>query len=871
MENLIIFADTIIPKDMKKQRYLILVAAILCFAIPATAVFKEKNLPRTLSVLEYELRNSHAALAQLSDTASRRELSQHKALIKLIENCNELSLMLYSQQQDYTFDLTYALNEVTKQYNSFNANRLPYDDIVNRLEIELDRYYKLIQTLKNLPPSIKDEKLSESDSLTLMEFIDTLLSVPSFVEEEENPYKMDSLARQQRDTCLAYAEKILDIYWMALFRVDEDNRYYEDTDKHLKDAYDYAQERYRSVQSKIFTEGQTPFLEILFKLKSYIAKAKADCIDKYSTTSHKAHIISDWRGPMVTAFGLIVLFYILLAIVLSNIIVRLTMRWVKFFNTPDFRQHKLMYILLSGTIIFAVTVMIMSFTSKQNFIVMASSLLAEFAWLLAAIFTSMLIRLNGEQSQRTLLVYLPVIVMGLAIIVFRIIFIPNSLINIIFPPLLLVFSIWQALANRKHSEKLLKTDRIYTWISLVVMVTATVTSWLGYVMMALLIVIWWIFQLTVIQSITAIFDLMSRYHDRHLSERLANYRRKHLDMPLNSKGSFIEVTWFYDLVKKVVVPVAGIWSIPLCVYMAGGVFDLSSVVSEFFNKPLINVDKLISLSLFKLAVVVSLYFVFNYIRYAAKAFYRIIRTRSAIRKLDDGVVFKESDINFTLAENIISLTSWGLYIIISFLLLKIPTTALTVIATGLATGFGFAMKDVLNNFFYGVQLMSGRLRVGDVIECDGIRGTVDNMSYQTTQIVAMDGSVIAFPNSTLFAKNFKNLTRNHSYEMLKIPVGVAYGSDVDKVREVIINALEPLKTRDKYGREVVDSKFGIVVRFAGFGESSVDLEVIQFTTVDAHYTYAAKAKELIYNALNENGIQIPFPQVDIHTDSRDSL
>ena len=853
-----------------KKRYFFALLAVLCLAIPATAVFKEKNLPRTLSVLEYELRNAHTGLIQLSDTASRREVSQHKALIELIENCNELSLMLYSQQQDYTFDLTYALNEVTKQYKSFNGNRLPYDDIVNRLEIELDRYYKLIQTLMNLPPSIRDGKASESDSLSLMEFVDTLLTMPSFVVDEETPFMMDSLARQQRDTCLAYAEKILDIYWQALFRVDEDNRYYEDTDKHLKEAYDYAQERYRNVQSKIFTEGQTPFMQILFKLKSNLAKAKADCVDKYSTTSRKAHIISDWRGPMVTAFGLIVFFYILLAIILSNIIVRLTMRWVKFFNTPEFRQHRLMYILLSGTIIFAITVMVMSFTARQNFIVMASRLLAEFAWLLAAIFTSMLIRLNGDQSRRTVLVYLPVIVMGLAIIIFRIIFIPNSLINIVFPPLLLVFSVWQAFANRKHSEKLQKADRVYMWISLLVMVIATVTSWLGYVMMALLIVIWWIFQLTVIQTITAVFDLMSRYHDRHLSERLTNYRRRHPEMPFKYKGSFIEVTWFYDLVKRVIVPVAGIWSIPLCVYMAGGVFDLSSVVSDYFYKPFINIPKLISLSLFKLAVVVSLYFIFSYLNYSLKAFYRVIRTQSAIRKLDEGVIFKESDINFNLADNLISLICWGLFIIISFLMLKIPTTALTLIATGLATGFGFAMKDVLNNFFYGVQLMSGRLRVGDVIECDGIRGTVDNMSYQTTQIVAMDGSVIAFPNSTLFAKNFKNLTRNHSYEMLKIPVGVAYGSDVDKVREVITKALEPLQTRDKYGREVVDTKFGVVVRFAGFGESSVDLDVIQFTTVDAHYTYAAKAKELIYNALNENGIQIPFPQVDIHTDSKDT-
>ena len=859
---------------MKKSTYIFLALLALCLAVPAMAVFKEKNLPRTLSVLEYELRNSYSDLSGMAEAASRRESSQHGKLVSLIENCNELSLMLYSQQQDYTFDLTYALNEVTKQYTSFNDNRMPYDEIVNQLEIDIDRYYKLIQTLKNLPPAIREEEddvvsrpATLSDSVDLMTFVsDTLLSVPSFVDDEQNPFLMDSVARERRDTCLAYAEKILDIYWTALFRIDEDNSYYAETDRHLKDAYDYAQERYRHVQSRIFTKAQTPYPKILANLKLYVDTALKNCRDKYSTTSRKAHIISEWRGPMVTGFGLIVFFYILLSVVLSSVIVRLTMRWVKYFNTQEFKGHRLMYTLLSGTVIFALTVMILAFTSKQNFIQMASRLLAEFAWLLAAIFTSMLIRLDSEKSGKTLRVYLPIIIMGLIIIVFRVIFIPNSMINIIFPALLLLFTIWQAVANHTLADKIEKADKVYMWITLLVLATSTLFAWLGYVMMALLVVIWWIFQLTVIQTINALFDLMSRYHDKHLSDRMSSYRKKHINMPMKAKGSFIEVTWLFDLLKMVIVPVAAIWSVPVCVFMAGGVFDLSSVAVDYFYRPIINVKNVIHLSMFKFAVVVSLFFIFRYIAYATKAFYRVVRTRSAIRKLEEGVVFKESDINFNLADNLISLITWGLYVIISFLMLRIPTKALTVVATGLATGFGFAMKDVLNNFFYGVQLMSGRLRVGDVIECDGIRGTVDNMSYQTTSIVANDGSVIAFPNSTLFAKNFKNLTRNNSYEMVKIPVGVAYGSEVEKVREVIVNALQPLCTRDKYGRAIVEPKYGIIVRLADFGESSVNLDVIQFVTVESRYTYAAKAKEMIYNALNENGIQIPFLQVDIHTD-----
>ena len=104
-------------------------------------------------------------------------------------------------------------------------------------------------------------------------------------------------------------------------------------------------------------------------------------------------------------------------------------------------------------------------------------------------------------------------------------------------------------------------------------------------------------------------------------------------------------------------------------------------------------------------------------------------------------------------------------------MLHIPAGAIETVSAGLAAGLGFAMKDLLENFFYGISLMSGRVRVGDYIECDGIRGKVESITYQSTQIITSDGSVMAFLNSALFNKNFKNLTRNNSYEFVKLPVG----------------------------------------------------------------------------------------------------
>jgi len=200
----------------------------------------------------------------------------------------------------------------------------------------------------------------------------------------------------------------------------------------------------------------------------------------------------------------------------------------------------------------------------------------------------------------------------------------------------------------------------------------------------------------------------------------------------------------------------------------------------------------------------------------------------------------------------------------TLMILQVPSSGISIVMAGLATGLGFAMKDLLENFVYGISLMTGRLRVGDYIECDGIQGRVDSINYQSTQIVTLDGSIMAFQNSALFSKNFKNLTRNHGYVMVKIPVGVAYGVNVEKVRNVMIKSLDAMSIKNDAGKNVVDPKQGFKVIFNDFGDSSVDLFVTCWVLVEEKAGVVAKIKEVIYNTLNKNKIEIPFPQRDVY-------
>ncbi|MBR5075309.1 MAG: mechanosensitive ion channel [Bacteroidales bacterium] len=999
---------------MKKfLRITLLLVLIFGVIEPVAAVFEESDLAHTLRVLKVELRRAHKRTAMARQMIRTTRQSQQKQMVELMEDCNELAIILYSQKQNFTFDLTYALEEVSDRYQDFSRNRRPFNEIINQIDIEIERYRKLIYTLKRLPPALVDDLDSLGNDSTfllasqLQEEVKNLhqkntgeLPLTEKIkrhkgqeseqkpepnpeqdsirhEEEENEYSTDSLRGStgnilsslvktiftgsvdhseededdntpdtpsqadtslnsaivavtshgqrvdantddstavsqeveyaflltgksliNRDSCIYYSEGLLQMYEASKASIVSDSVNYDATWRQLQEAYNYAQERYNDVQKKIFIDGQTGYYSILSRFKRYWSRAKSDIRDKWAAVNTRG-LRSQWRMQTMIGLILFVLFYLGIAIGLSHLIVRLLKKKIKYLQTERFKQHGICFILLLIVIIFAIMITIAMMFSNQNFLKLATRLLVEFAWLLAAIFLSFAIRLRGDQVKSSIRSYLPIMVLCLIIIFIRISFSPNTLINIILPPMLLLFTLWQwrichkmkytdnsddnkrtGLTSRRQKRRIVEqeetsqkrgrkifkvqfADYIYNYITLTVFVATTILSLTGYVLLSILIIIWWIFQLSIIQTITAASDLLKIYYERYMAKRLRAYRINHgfLINP-KVKSSYIEVTWLYDIIRKAVIPFFSVWSIPLCLYMASNVFDLSSVTISYLKTDFLNYN-VIHLSAAKILTAVSLAFVFNCLGYLAKAFYRVFKIRSVLARTGQKEL-PENMINFTLANSIISIITWGAYIITCFLLLHIPSTAISIVSAGLATGVGFALKDVINNFFYGVSLMSGRLRVGDYVECDGVRGVVDSINYQSTLIETEYGSIMAFPNANLFQKNFKNLTRNNAYELLILPVGIQYGSDVAKVRDLLKRALIKLNVKDKYGRTVLNPKYGIVVRLAEFGDSSIVLKVYQQVLVTERYTYTAAANEVIYNTLNENNIVIPFPQRDVY-------
>ncbi len=921
-----------------KKRCIIAVVALLLASVPAAlAVFNEKNLSQTLSVLRFELDQQNDKMESSRSRISQRKEMQHQQMISMVKKCNELSLILYSQNQDYTFDMTYALNEVTKQYKAFNERKLPYDQIVTSLNLEIDRYERLVEALRMLPPvleeipevpdsisfakdSLIDDLLPSEEDLRIRDSLraefaaqraaaaenghgghsghqhdmhkheerglntEDVISILTGVREEvmENPedrntFILSDVAREDRDTCLAYARNLLRMYTEQRDKIITDTEHYEELSNRLTDSYNYAQDRYKVIRKHIFVDGQDPYMNVLKRFRRYSKQAFQEAHMKYSTADscddeHHHHSHSEWRGPVVVGFMLFVLLYLIIATLFSNLIVMVLHRTVKRFkgeNQEAFKQRKLCLTLLLGVAIFALTVMIAVQFVNQNFFVAASRLLLVYAWLLAAILASLLIRVSPEILNKSLKIYTPTIIAGLLVITFRIIFIPNKLVNLIFPPLLLLFTIWQLVLCRRDCSKLMRSDRVYAWISFAVMMAMTVVAWYGYVLMSVQIFIWWLFQLSVLNTVTSGYELFSKYENSILDRRREKYRKRHVVLSEEKDGAFIEVTWFFDLLKQVAAPVLVILSIPFCIWMALDVFDLTEVCKTIFFKPFFNLidakgNPILHLSLYKLVLVSSLFYLFRYLAYIIKAFWRHQKLQNAMSK-NKGDFVHANQVNLTLANNVVSILVWGTYIIIAIILLKIPMGAISIVAAGLATGIGLALKDVLNNFIYGIQLMAGRLRVGDYIECDGVRGQVESITYQSTQIATLEGDIMAFTNTTLFNKNFRNLTKDNPYAFVKIVVGVNYGANIEHVRKLLLDALDPfLKERDKFGRRVIGKQFGIQVSVEGFGDNSIDIAIKQHVIVEGQPAIVGRMREIIYTTIQNSDVSIPFPQREVY-------
>lgn len=189
----------------------------------------------------------------------------------------------------------------------------------------------------------------------------------------------------------------------------------------------------------------------------------------------------------------------------------------------------------------------------------------------------------------------------------------------------------------------------------------------------------------------------------------------------------------------------------------------------------------------------------------------------------------------------------------------------TIILGALGIGVGFGLQNIVNNFLCGLTILFERnVKVGDYIEFDsGHFGKVIEVNVQSCTIHSFDGVDILVPNSTIVGNKVTNWTKKDPYLRIHVPFGVAYESDQDKVKEVVIEASEKIPYTITNNPSIPKPEVWLV----NLGESSLDFELVVWVNFfKSRGRSAMKAAYLseIIKALKSNNIKIPFPQRDIY-------
>jgi small-conductance mechanosensitive channel len=309
---------------------------------------------------------------------------------------------------------------------------------------------------------------------------------------------------------------------------------------------------------------------------------------------------------------------------------------------------------------------------------------------------------------------------------------------------------------------------------------------------------------------------------------------------------YIFMTYF---IKKQIIKLLVKWvGIPIAILQVFGWLDDVTMFLDTIDMQLGNIN----ISLYDLArVIVFGSFLFWLGRISNKVGQQIIRS--------------QSDLDIGTREVFAKLFEVALFVVIFLLLLQvmgINLTALAVFGGALGVGLGFGLQAIASNFISGIIILLDRsITVGDYIELeDGRTGIIRELKMRSTTLETFDGKDIMVPNETFITTNFINWTHKNKKQRYSIEFQVAYKTDLHKLfeilREVVASHPQVLSGSEYPIEERPDAEI------AGFGDSGIDI-LIEFWMEgidDGINRVGADLLLMIWDALKENNMEIPFPQ-----------
>jgi small-conductance mechanosensitive channel len=207
-----------------------------------------------------------------------------------------------------------------------------------------------------------------------------------------------------------------------------------------------------------------------------------------------------------------------------------------------------------------------------------------------------------------------------------------------------------------------------------------------------------------------------------------------------------------------------------------------------------------------------------------------------------------------------TLIAIGFYV--AFQAVGFDLSSLAIVAASVGVGVGFGLQNIINNFVSGIIILAERpISIGDRIEVAGVAGRVTKIQLRSTTVVTNDNITMIVPNADFISNTVTNWSHGDPKVRIRVPVGVAYGSDLKLLQQLLLEAAgeHPKALRDP----------SPVVLFNEFGDNSLNFELgvwtQEMTAAPIHFT--SEMNFIIEQKLRENDIEIPFPQRDLHVRS----
>ena len=201
---------------------------------------------------------------------------------------------------------------------------------------------------------------------------------------------------------------------------------------------------------------------------------------------------------------------------------------------------------------------------------------------------------------------------------------------------------------------------------------------------------------------------------------------------------------------------------------------------------------------------------------------------------------------------------WFVSIIVSLNVLGVNITALMFGSTALLVGLGLGLQNIFKDLVSGLFLLfEGSIKIGDVIEADGVIGKVMEINLRSSEVMTRDDVIIIIPNSKFIAEKVVNWSHDSDQVRFMVKVNVAYGSDVDTVYKCLEETMAE--------NSIVSESPEPFVRFTNFGDSSLQFEMIFWSDSTFRIeNVKSNLRKSVYKKLAAYNLQIPFPQRDVH-------